>query len=84
MPRFDEPCLTRPAESVCAELGVGPPPQRPLPELVDPDELPKVVTPSTEPLVQIAHPKIQSLQNYQLAGWLVRAVASVTSATAER
>ncbi|MGI9623463.1 MAG: M15 family metallopeptidase [Acidimicrobiales bacterium] len=69
MPRFDEPLLTQPGKLACSEVGVAPPRQKPLPALIEPETLPLVDTNSTEKLVQLSHPKIQTLQNYRLAGW---------------
>jgi D-alanyl-D-alanine dipeptidase len=70
MPRFDEPLLTRPGAEVCLELGVQPPPQRPIPDLVEPDSAPEVTDPVLEDLVRISHPRIAVLENYRRAGWV--------------
>lgn len=69
MPRFDEPLLTRPAADLCAELGMAAPPQLPLPDLTEPDWFPSVTEPESEPLVELAHPRISLLENYYRAGW---------------
>lgn len=69
MPRFDEPMLTTPATVVCAEAGVRPPEQPPLPELVEPAVLPDGPPGSDDVLVEIDHPRIQLLHNYRRAGW---------------
>ncbi len=66
-PRFDEPCLTRPAPEVLAEHEVEVPEAGPLPELGDPDA-PPVSDPVDEPLVQVSHDRILLFHNYLKAG----------------
>lgn len=61
--------LTRPAAEVCHDLGVVPPPQEPLPRLVEPDPMPLVEHPIDEPLVPVDLPRVDALECYRLAGW---------------
>jgi D-alanyl-D-alanine dipeptidase len=68
-PRFDEPCLTRPAQQVLAEHAVEVPETRPLPDLSDPDALP-VTHPVDEPMIEVSHERIILLHNYRKAGWV--------------
>jgi zinc D-Ala-D-Ala dipeptidase len=64
-PRFDQPCYTcRPAD-VGVEVAKG----TPLPDLVEPKDKPRVVSPSPEPLVPVEHRRIRVLGNYWHAGW---------------
>lgn len=69
MPRFDEPALTKPAHVVCVQREMSAGIHEPLPDLVEPDEMPVVSRSSQEPLVELDHPRIQLLENYRIAGW---------------
>jgi zinc D-Ala-D-Ala dipeptidase len=67
--RFDEPWLTRDGAEVVAELAIEVPEHPALPALIEPDPLPLVRHPSDAPLVELAHPRVMVLGNYQAAGW---------------
>ncbi|HCV36993.1 MAG: M15 family metallopeptidase [Acidimicrobiales bacterium] len=67
-PRFNEPCLTRPAPQVLTEHGAEVPEARPLPSLSDPDT-PPVTHPVDEAMVEVSHERILLLHNYRKAGW---------------
>lgn len=69
MPRFDEPLLTERGSQVCEARGLLPPPQQPLPELIEPATFPLVTKPVGEQLVEVTHPRIAVLENYRKAGW---------------
>lgn len=54
---------------VCADLGLTPPDQRPLPDLIEPEPMPRIEHPSEEPMVPVRHPRVTVLEIYRQAGW---------------
>ena len=69
VPDFGQQHLSSPPTALGVDWLDVVPPVAQLPELIEPAEFPRVVTPSTEPLVSIEHPRISVVEAYREAGW---------------